>query len=145
VSKTPAFWDSSALVPLCTNQRTSPQAHSAYRRFSVVVWWSSVVEVHSAICRLHRNQEITDQERQGALARLRLIGTGSREVLPDDQVRDLARETLDKYSLRAADSFQFAAAITWCQRRLSKKAFVTADQRLAEAARSAGFTVVAIL
>jgi predicted nucleic acid-binding protein len=143
VKKTPAFWDSSALVPLCANQGTSPQVHVSYRRFSVVVWWSTFVEVRSAISRLHRNQQITDQDQQGAVNRLRLIATGWREVIPDDNLRDLAVDVLDKYYLSAADALQLAAALTWCQQRPARRTFLTADRRLAEAGRSTGFSVVA--
>ena|SRR5579859_1263531 len=143
MKKTPAFWDSSALVPLCANQRTSPQAQLCYRRFSVVVWWSSLVEVRSAISRLHRNQQITDRDRQGAATRLRLICTGWREIIPDNKLRDLAGDALDKHPLSAADALQLAAALTWCQQRPSKRTFITADRRLAEAARFTGFSVLA--
>jgi hypothetical protein len=52
---------------------------------------------------------------------------------------------LDKYPLRAADSLQLAAALTWSNKRPAKRSFVSADQRLAEAARVVGFTVFAIL
>jgi predicted nucleic acid-binding protein len=142
VKKTPAFWDSSALVPLCTNQSTSPQAQLYYRRFSVVVWWSSVVEIRSAISRLHRNRQITDRDQQGATARLRLLSSGWREVLPDDQLRDVAVDALDRHPLSAADALQLAAGIAWCQKRPLKRTFITADHRLAEAARSVGFSVI---
>lgn len=142
MSKTPAFWDSSALVLLCTNQRTTPNAQLYYRRFSLVVWWSTVVEVRSAICRLHRNQKLKTQEQLGALSRLRLLANSWREVLPDDQTRDLAAEALDKYPLASADALQLGAALSWCQQRPAKRSFLTADQRLADAARAAGFSVI---
>ena len=54
VSKPLAFWDASALVPLCVREMSSRQAHIYIGKFSPVVWWASLVEVHSAICRLHR-------------------------------------------------------------------------------------------
>jgi len=73
---------------------------------------------------------------------LRLIGSGWREVIPDDKLRDLAMDALDKHSLSAADALQLAAALTWCQQRPSRRNFITADQRLSEAARSVGFSVV---
>ncbi|MGB2641470.1 MAG: type II toxin-antitoxin system VapC family toxin, partial [Candidatus Acidiferrum sp.] len=125
MKKIPAFWDSSALVPLCTNQSTSPQAQLYYRRFSVVVWWSSVVEIRSAISRLHRNQQITDRDQQGAAARLRLLCSGWREVLPGDQLRDFAVDALGKHSLSAADALQLAAGFVWCLQRPSKRTFIT--------------------
>jgi predicted nucleic acid-binding protein len=86
---------------------------------------------------------MTDQDQQGAVSRLRLISSGWREVIPDDNLRDLAADALDKHSLSAADALQLAAALTWCQQRPSRRTFITADQRLAEAARSSGFTVLA--
>jgi predicted nucleic acid-binding protein len=106
-----------------------------------VVWWGSLVEVHSAICRLRRDQEITDLDKQGAVARLRLLSRGWREILPGDQVRELAMQSLDKYFLRAADSLQLASSLIWCEQRPSKRSFICGDHRLAEAAQAAGFSV----
>lgn len=80
-----------------------------------MVWWGSLIEVYSAICRLHRDKEISDLDKQGAVTRLALLDRGWREVLPNDQVRDLAKQSLDKYSLRAADSLQLAASLIWCR------------------------------
>ena len=112
VRKTTAFWDSSALVPLCIHEITSRQAQSYLRRLLPVVWWASAVEVHSAISRLHRLGKLKDIEKKGALARLEMISRGWREILPGDQLRGLATRLLDIYELRAADSLQLAAALT---------------------------------
>ncbi len=144
MKKTTAFWDSSALVPLCIRQVGSRQAQLYLRKFDFVVWWGSVVEVQSAICRLHRAKEISDADKQGAVARLRMLSRGWREVFPDDQVRDLAEESLDKYFLRAADALQLTASLIWCQKRPPRRCFITADRRLAQAAASAGFSVLDI-
>jgi predicted nucleic acid-binding protein len=141
VKKATAFWDASALVPLCVQEAASREALSRLRRFAPVVWWGSLVEVHSAICRLHRNEKMTDLDKQGAVARLRLLARGWSEILPDDQVRDLATQSLDKYFLRAAASFQLAASLVWCGQRPSRRIFICGDHRLAEAADSAGFSV----
>ena len=107
-----------------------------------MVWWGSLVEVHSAICRLHRNQEITDLDKQGAAARLRLLSRGWREILPGDEVRELATQLLNKYSLRASDSLQLASSLIWCEQRPSRRSFICGDQRLAEAAKSTGFSAL---
>jgi predicted nucleic acid-binding protein len=106
-----------------------------------VVWWGSLVEVHSAICRLHRDQEITDVDKLGAAARLRLLSRGWREILPGDQVRELAVQSLDKYFLQAANSLQLASSLTWCAQRPSKRSFICGDRRLAAAAEATGFSV----
>jgi len=144
VSKTPAFWDSSALVPVCVDEQASPRARILLRSFDPVVWWASSVEIYGAIYRLHRNQEIREREKQPAIARLRILSLGWREMLPDDHVRDLALDCLGKYSLRAADALQLAAALVWCQQRPARRTFITADHRLAGAARSVGFSVLAL-
>lgn len=141
MSKASAFWDSSALVPLCVHEVTSRQAQSQLRKSLPVVWWGSPVEVHSAISRLHRLGKLKDVEKQGALSRLAVLTRGWREILPGDPVRDLATRLLDAHELRAADSFQLAAALVWCQQRPARRAFVCADQRLSKAAEAAGFTV----
>ena len=65
-----AFWDASALMPLCVREATTNQVRQYLRRFAPVVWWGSIVEVHSAIARLHREAAIAPSERDGALARL---------------------------------------------------------------------------
>jgi uncharacterized protein len=142
MSQTAAFWDASALVPLCVQEVTSRQAQSYLRRLMPVVWWGSPVEVHSAIARLHRLGKLKDVEKQGALSRLNLLSHGWREILPADQVRDLAARLLDIHDLRAADCLQLAAALIWCQQRPAKRNFVCGDQRLSKAAASAGFSVL---
>jgi len=140
--KTTAFWDSSALVPLCIHEITSRQAQSHLHRLLPVVWWASMVEVHSAISRLHRLGKLKDVDKKGALARLDVLSRGWREILPGEQLRHLATRLLDIYELRAADSLQLAAALTWCQERPSNRNFVCGDDRLSKAAGSAGFSVL---
>jgi len=145
VRSVPAFWDASALLPLCVNQGTSPQARAQYKKSALVVWWGSFVEVHSALCRLHREKQISDRAKQGASERLQWLSRAWREVLPGDQVREMAVVCLDKYTLRAADGLQLAASLVWCGEHPSKRSFICADHRLAQAAGSAGFSVIELL
>ncbi len=142
MNRAAAFWDASALVPLCVHEITSRQAQSQLRKWLPVVWWGSEVEVQSAITRLHRLGTLSDVEKRGALARLELLSRGWREILPGDHVRHLAKRLLDTYELRAADSLQLAAALTWCQQRPLRRTFVGADSRLSRAASASGFSVV---
>ena len=100
------------------------------------------MEVHSAIARLHCLGKLKDVEKQGALSRLALISRGWREILPGDQLRNLAVYLLDTYDLRAADSLQLGAALTWCRERPARRHFVCGDARLSKAAEAAGFDVV---
>jgi len=144
VSKPTAFWDASALVPLCVQEAATGMVRRYLRRFAPVVWWGSPVEVHSAISRLHREAVLAAGERDGALARLTLLEQGWREILPDDGVRSLAGTLLDAYALRAADSLQLAAALVWCGQAPRGRTFICGDQRLSEAARLAGFMVAGL-
>jgi uncharacterized protein len=142
VTKTTAFWDSSALVSLCVRQPASPRAHSLHSRFQPVVWWGSLVEIQSAFCRLCRDGDITQAERQDAQSRLRLLSAAWREILPGDRVREFAFLLLESYPLRAADSLQLAAAMIWCDQNPAGRRFICGDRRLSEAAESAGFLVL---
>ncbi len=142
MNKQPAFWDASALVPLCVQETTSRQAQSQLRQFLPVVWWASRVEVHSAVARLHRVGKLKDTEKKGALSRLEVLSRAWREILPADPLRDLATRLLDTYELRAADSFQLAAALVWCHEKPAGRTFVSADQRLSKSAADAGFLIV---
>jgi predicted nucleic acid-binding protein len=103
------------------------------------------VEVHSAVARLRRSGAVNEIEMQGALSRLALLRRGWREILPDDSLRELASRLLDAYTLRASDSLQLAAALTWCQQRPAQRRFISGDQRLCDAAEAAGFLVIALL
>jgi predicted nucleic acid-binding protein len=144
MSKEPAFWDASALVPLCVHENSSRQAQLQLRQSLPVVWWASSIEVHRAVARLYRQGKLKDIEKTGALARLDLLSRSWREILPSDSLRDVARQLLDTYELRAADSLQLAAALTWCHHRPSRRAFLSADQRLSKYAMAAGFSVIAL-
>ena len=144
MSKQPAFWDSSALVPLCVHESASRRAHAQLGKFLPVVWWGSLVEVHRAIARLHRLGKLNDAEKQKAGSQLAVLNRGWREILPGDPLRDLATRLLDAYELRAGDSLQLAAALTWCQQRPARRDFLCADERLSKAALAAGFSVLDI-
>jgi hypothetical protein len=112
------------------------------KRFSPVVWWSTPVEIHSAIARLQRARKLNDREVRFAADRLQAMRQGWYEILPGNAVRDLAQDLLYLHPLRAADSLQLAAALTWCRNRPANRTFLTADIRLGEAANHAGFTVL---
>jgi predicted nucleic acid-binding protein len=144
VNSAAAFWDASALVPACVHEQASHRVRLLLKAAAPVVWWATGVEVYSAIGRLYRDRQITDQEKQRAVTRLRAISLIWREMVPDDYVRDMALTMLDKYPLRAADAFQLGAAFVWCKQRPARRTFVSSDLRLSEAARSAGFSVLSI-
>ena len=57
-------------------------------------------------------------------------------------VRAQAARVLRLHPLRAADALQLAAELIWCQGDPVRNGFVCLDQRLREAARREGFTVL---
>src|SRR5215218_7883847 len=53
---TTAFWDTSALVPLCCFQPQSAKARQVVRTYSrQVVWWGTVIDAVSSLNRLTRD------------------------------------------------------------------------------------------
>ena len=138
-----AFWDASAVVPLCCQQNLSQSVRKRWRETTrVVVWWGTPVEVRSAISRLHNEGLLTTRGRQQALARLEVLRQEWREMMPSDRVRGLAEGLPDAYGLRALDSFQLAAALVWCNDKPKNRVFVCDDSKLSAAAQTVGFTVI---
>jgi predicted nucleic acid-binding protein len=135
----PAFWDTSALVPLCVRQGITLQTIALYKLHDTVVWWATPVEIASALARLVRMKQLnpSDWERARKLAN-RLADSWS-VIQPSDGLRAKSTQLVDRYDLRAADSFQVAAALEWCEDDPQGRVFLTADRRLREAARSSGF------
>jgi len=96
--------DVCALLPLCVDEIASSQAYPRLRACLPVVWWGSLVEVHSAISRLHRMGGLKDVEKQGAPSRLNMLNQGWTEILPTDEIHSLAVRLLEIHDYRAVDS-----------------------------------------
>jgi hypothetical protein len=67
---TPAFWDTSALVPLCVQQQPSPAVRRLLEQHEIAVWWGTPVEMRSAFERLLRTDQLTAPEHATAGTRL---------------------------------------------------------------------------
>lgn len=140
-----AFWDTSALVPLCCSQTFSVKARALRRKFPhITIWWGTTVEVHSALNRLVQEGKLTGKSHTAALNLWQGLEAGARIVNPVDRVRDIARDLPRVYGLRAMDSFQLAAALVWCQDKPRNRPFITADLDLSNAATQAGFAVTLV-
>lgn len=138
-----AFWDTSAIVPLCCHQDASQEMRRIARRIKrVAAWWGTPVEARSAFSRLLRDGKMTERGVKQATARLEAQRSAWIEVLPSDRVREIAETLPEQYGLRALDSFQLAAALIWCKEQPRGRLFVCCDVRLAEAAAKAGFDMV---
>lgn len=138
-----AFWDSSGIVLLCANQRSTAAARRIRAHAgSMAIWWGTPVEVQSALQRLRREQLLSPAELSTGLRRLSAMSEAAVEVAPSESVRTLAASVLQRYELRAADALQLAAALVLCREYPRARTFVCFDAKLAGAATAAGFTVL---
>lgn len=136
-----AFWDASAIVPLCCHQPASGVIRRLLRDHSrIAVWWGTPVEVRSALARLTREKAISERAAGEARRRLDVLRQSWSEMLPTQRVRSLAEQVTEEYNLRALDAFQLAAALVWCNQNPRRRPFLCLDVRLAEAANQAGFS-----
>lgn len=147
--KTPsmaAFWDTSALVPLCCFQPQSALARQVARTYSrQVVWWGTIIEAISSLNRLTREGTLHLKDSKQAFARLDYLRGRWNEVQPTEEIRDRAERLLRVHRLRAADALQLAAALVWCRDRPQGRAVIGADGILSEAAAAEGFTTIQLL
>lgn len=140
-----AFWDASAVVPLCVSQPATGFFRRLLRAHGrPAVWWGTPVEARSAFARLRREKATTETELARSLERLARLRRSWDEMLPTDELRDLAEQLPDRFQLRAADAFQFAAAVIWCNGRPRNRPFICFDRSLAVAAAKVGFTVIGL-
>ena len=141
---TSAFWDSSALVPLCVRKQSSPALRKLVRQYQIVAWWSTPVEIRSAFERLLRMRELTPKQLGAASHALNQLRRGWRELQPSDALRAQAEMLLTRYPLKAADALQLAAAWTWALGNPPGHVFVSGDAQLLEAAHQLGFQIVKV-
>lgn len=136
------FWDSSALVPLLLKQGATTEVRSLLTEDpDMASWWGSSIECVSAVTRLRREDRLSVREEERVLELLGMLRTSWLEVLPSEEIRDLAVRLLRVHSLRAADALQLAAARVWAG-SAQRPELVTYDERLALAARLEGFRVL---
>jgi len=135
----PAFWDSVALVPLCVRQSTTPRAIALYKTHDAAVWWATPVEIASALARLLRMQQLDSGEWTKARKLALKLADSWSVIQPSDALRAKSIQLVERYDLRAADSFQLAAALEWCEDAPQGRVFLTMDQKLREAALLSGF------
>jgi len=136
------FWDSSALVPLLVTEATSDLRRTQYDADPwAVVWFGTLAEVESSLVRRQRDGQLPADAEHAARKRLTEITKQWTEVLPTEEVRARAIRLLRVHQLRAADAFQLAAALIFCREQPQHLTFLTADQRLRDAASLEGFSV----
>src|SRR5262245_21412182 len=143
VQSVPAFWDSSAIIPLCCQQPQSTAARQSARVYNTqIVWWGTIIETFSGIYRLTGESGLTVKEGQAAVKALESLQHKWNEILPSDEVRRTAERLLRMHPLRVADALQLASALVWCGAYPSGRVFICADARLSDAADKEGFKVI---
>ena len=136
------YWDSSALVSLVVEERTSADRRALLMEDpNVVTWWASKVECASALNRLHRDGALTLPALRHVLERLETLASSWAEVNPSEEVRLRSLRLLRVHPLRASDALQLAAALTVVAPSVTSFPFVASDARLAEAAEMEGFAI----
>jgi predicted nucleic acid-binding protein len=137
------FWDSSAIVSLLLEERTSKACRAALRADgSMLVWCFTRTEVLSAIHREHRAARLELGAVRAAESRLDKLSARWSEVDAVIETREVAERLLRTHPLRCADSLQLAAALVAYDGRPKGRIFVVRDQLLAEAAEREGFDVL---
>jgi len=139
VKRVPAFWDASALVPLCVRQVITQRAIALYKTYDAVVWWATPVEIARALARLMRMGQLNTQDWAKASKLAKSLAGCWSVIQPSDALRTTSIQLVDRYDLRAADSFQLAAALEWCEYTPQGCVFLTKDQKLTDAALLSGF------
>lgn len=107
----------------------------------MTVWWATAVECVAALARREREGVSTDATER-ALERLEALRGAWDEIEPDETVRQRAIRLLRVHRLRAADALQLSAAIAAIGDQPPSVPLVTLDERLADAARREGLTVL---
>lgn len=139
VVRIPAFWDTSALVPLCVRQNITPRAMALNQMHDTVVWSATPVEIASALARLVRMKQLEPADWGKARRLAKRLADSWSVIQPSDKLRTKAINLVERYDLRTADSFQLAAALDWCEDAPQGRVLLTSDQRLREAALLSGF------
>ena len=139
VTRVLAFWDAGALVPLCVRQGITPQAIALYKTHDAVVWWATPTEIASALARLLRMKQLDSRAWAKSNKLAQSLADSWSVIQPSDALRATSIRLVDRYDLRAANSFQLAAALEWCEYAPQGRVFLTADQKLRDAALLSGF------
>lgn len=136
------FWDSSAIAPLLVIEADSARRESQLLVDSdMVVWFGTLAEVESSLARRKRAGELSTDAELRARRHFDELSAHWTEVAPTTEVRARAIRLLRVHPLRAADAFQLAAALIFCREQPQHLPFLTADQRLRDAASLEGFPV----
>lgn len=135
------YLDSSALVKLYTNEPERDAVDALLTTHAGLLFTSIVTypEVLSALCRVHRNRQITDREYSAAKSR---FSQNWREILVihlPQEVLTAAERLIESHGLRGFDAVHLCSA-SWLEEPAVR--FACFDQRLRAAAEAEGLIAV---
>ena len=137
------YWDTSAIIPLCVQEGNSDLIQEICRDDDIIVtWWGTVVECRSAFSRLRRKGTVSTQYEDQLIQITGMLSSSWTEILPSEDVRNIAMRLLLAHPLRTADSLQLAAALVWSGKNPKGHEFVCLDNRLRDSARKEGFQIL---
>ena len=137
------FWDASAVIPLLVDEPARERVLAILAADAdMLAWWGTTVEIASAFARREREQRLSAEQVEQALAAARQLADSWHEIVPSASLRRIAERLLRLHSLRASDSLQLAAALTAADQDPATLEIVCLDERLARAARREGFRVL---
>jgi uncharacterized protein len=136
------YWDSSAIVGLLVEERSTRELRAIRDDDrDQTVWCLTPVEIASALARRMRDGFPTSDEESFRSA-WKILANYWREISAVERVRSRALRLLSVHPLRSEDALQLAAALVASQERPESLPFVCLDDRLRDAARREGFTVL---
>jgi uncharacterized protein len=137
------FWDSSAIIPLLVKEQSSARMHRILTNDPMMaVWRATPVECCSAFARRRRERVLNIADEAAAISLLSRLSNAWIEILPSEEIRNNACLIISRHQIRAADSLQLSAAVSWSGGKPQNHTFVCLDERLREAAANEGFAIV---
>ncbi len=131
------------MIPLLVEEATSETMSSLLREDrEIVVWWGTWAECTVAISRFVRENTLNDNDEATARFVLGLYAITWTEVKPTNDIRSLTEILSRDHPRKAADIFQLAAALRWCEGDPRNKGFVCLDYQLRRSAEAEGFDVL---
>ena len=133
------FWDTSALIPLLTQEEATTAMTALFRADrNLIVAFITPVEIASALA---RKAGVNADLRRHAERRLAVIEANWTIIDEYEPALRVARRLAANYGLRAGDAIQLACA-TLAGADRSALPFVTRDHELADAAHAEGFRIL---
>jgi predicted nucleic acid-binding protein len=139
-----AYFDTSVLVKNYIQESGSARVRELLGTYEFVSSAIAPIELHSAVCRRHRQGELSRQSFTSILARVKQDRSFWQLVEPVPPVLTKAEEIVVAYNVRSLDAVHLASAIVIQDSIGTPLPFVTADERQFAAARDCKLETIAV-